>query len=154
MICPGSGGGGEGSLVALGVVEAEVAEGFAVGVVDGDVAVVADGGDLGAGVAGVQVDDLGSEADVAVGGDGELVDGGVVLAGQAAGAAVAGGGVPGLPGGGLDRGVVAAGVVVCAVGVQECLELACSAGGGLGGEPFLEGLVVPLDLAAGLRVVR
>src|ERR1700727_2778381 len=99
-----SGGGCEGALVALVVVEVDVADGRAVGGVDGDVPVVADGGDRGAGFGG-----------------GEGVDGGVVLAGQVAGAAVGGGGVPGVPGGAVDGGVVAAGVVVVAVGVQQRL---------------------------------
>jgi hypothetical protein len=136
----------------LVVVEADVAEGVAGGGVDGDPVVVADGGDLGAGPAGADVDAQGAQVDGAVGADGQGVDGGVVLAGQVAGAAVGGGGVPGGLGGGLDRGVVAAGVVVVAVGVQQGLQLVQGGGGGLGGEPALEGLVVAFDLAAGLRL--
>jgi hypothetical protein len=100
-----SGGWGEGALVVLVVVEADVADGLSVAGVGGDVVVVADGGDVLAGVAAADVDDDGAEAGVAVGGDGELVDGGVVLAGQVAGAAVCGGGVPGVLGGGADGGV-------------------------------------------------
>ena len=45
-------------------------------------------------------------------------------------------------------------VVVSREGVQEGPELGQVCGLGLGGEPFLEGLPVPLDLAPGLGVVR
>lgn len=62
-----------------------MAEGVAGGGVDGDPVVVADGGDLGAGAAGADVDAQAAQADGAVGADGQGVDGGVVLAGQAAG---------------------------------------------------------------------
>ena len=89
------------------MVEADVAEGVAGGGVDGDPVVVADGGELGAGPAGADVDAQAAQAEGAVGADGQGVDGGVVLAGQPAGAAVGGGGVPGVLRGGLDRGVVA-----------------------------------------------
>jgi hypothetical protein len=45
------------------------------------------------------------------------------------------------------------GVVVVAEGVELGLQLPQGPGSGLAGEPFLEGLVEPFDLAAGLRVV-
>ncbi|HEY2280234.1 MAG TPA: hypothetical protein VGI00_17885 [Streptosporangiaceae bacterium] len=135
------------------MVEVEVAQGEAGGGVDGDVVVVADGGDGGAGPVAAEADGVAAaEVDGAVGGDGEGVDGGVVLAGQVAGAAAAGGGVPGVAGAGADGGVVA-GVVPAAVVIEQELQVAGGGGGGAQGEPFFEGLVVALDLAAGLRVV-
>jgi hypothetical protein len=59
---------------------------------------------------------------------------------------------------GLDRGRFADGpmwahpVVVVGELVEQCLELG-QGGGGMGGEPFLLGLVEALDFAAGLRMV-
>jgi hypothetical protein len=47
-----------------------------------------------------------------------------------------------------------AGVVVAGELVELGLELGEGAGGGLGGEPFLQGLLESFDLALGLRVVR
>src|ERR1700689_14454 len=81
-------GEGDGALVALVVVEVDVADGFAAGGVGGDVVVVADGGDDLAGAVAAEVDAGGSQVDVAGATDGELVDGGVVLVGQVAGPAV------------------------------------------------------------------
>jgi hypothetical protein len=49
--------------------------------------------------------------------------------------------------------VRAAGVVVAGEPVELGLQRGQVEGWGLAGEPFLEGLVVALDLAAGLRVV-
>jgi len=114
----GLGGEGDGALVALVVVEVDVADGLAAGGVGGDVVVVADSGDDLAGAVAAEVDAGGSQVDVAGAADGELVDGGVVLAGQVAGPAVGPGVVPGVLRGGLDGGVVAAGVVVGPVGVE------------------------------------
>jgi hypothetical protein len=44
-------------------------------------------------------------------------------------------------------------VVVGGEGVELGLQAGEVSGGGLGGEPFLDGLLEPLDLALGLRVV-
>ena len=153
MLWHGSGGGFEGALVALGVVEADVADGVAGGGVAGDAVVVADGGDGLPGAVVADVDVEVAELDAAVGADGEGVDGGVVLAGQVAGAAVAAGGVPGLLGCGADRGVVAVGVVVLPVLVQQRLQPGRGGWGGAGGQPAFESLVVAFGFAAGLRVV-
>jgi hypothetical protein len=45
------------------------------------------------------------------------------------------------------------GVVVALEAVQLALQLGDGGGGGLGGEPLLQGLVEPFNFAAGLRVV-
>ena len=65
-----------------------------------------------------------------------------------------GAGVPGRPGGAAADGPVRpAGVVVGGEGIQLGLQFGDGGGRVLAGEPFFEGLVEALDLAAGLRVV-
>ena len=76
------------------------------------------------------------------------------------GGAVAGGGFgPGCVGGGGgclvgQAAVRAAGVVVAGELAELGLELAEGAGGGLGAQPFLQGLLESLDFALGLGMVR
>ena len=78
---------------------------------------------------------------------------GVVLDGEFAGAAVGGGCCPELAGGLVVGAVAAVLVVPGLVAVAEGLEFGEGGWWGLGGQPGLEGAVVPFDLAAGLRVI-
>jgi hypothetical protein len=89
----------------------------------------------------VGVDDVGADAVVGVGG-------------AAAGCGFGPGGVGGGRGGPVRQGAVGpAGVVVAGELVEQDLELGEVFGlAGLGGQPFVQGLPEPLDLALGLRV--
>lgn len=136
-------------------VDMQVAEGFAVRAVDGDVVAVEEHGDFAAGVGSADGDhSLAGQADVAVGEDGEDLDLRVVLNRGLAGPAEGRGVVPGLLWGLVPGAVTAAGVVPVLVAIARCLELGDGRRGRLVGEPGFEGAVVPLNLAAGLRVVR
>ena len=146
-------GGGSEVLPGSGPVDMQVAEGFAVRAVDGDVVAVEEHGDFAAGVGSADGDhSLAGQADVAVGEDGEDLDLRVVSNRELAGPAEGWGVVPGLLWGLVPGAVTAAGVVPVLVAIARCLEL----GDGrwwLLLQPFLEGLVESFDLAAGLRVV-
>jgi hypothetical protein len=145
-------------LVVLGRIQGQGPDEFAgVAVDDADVEVGDEGQDAGAGVGAAQADVV--EAAVVADGDDSAVVDAVV-----ADAVVGGGGQPGRAGGGAggegggggaaaQRAVRADGVVVAGEGVELVLQGGDVAGGGLAGEPFLQGLVEALDLAAGLRVV-
>jgi hypothetical protein len=117
------------SLVSLGFVESEGADGVAVGGVGGDVAAVAEQGDGGPGVVAADGEVAVAKDGGAVVGDADEVDGGVVLAGQVAGATVGFRGAPeGV--GGVEAAVAAPGVVEGADGVQALLQLGDRGGGG------------------------
>jgi hypothetical protein len=142
-------------LVVLGRVELQLSEEFAVVGEDADVELVDQDEDVGAGVAAADADVV-EPAVVAQGEHAagvELVVADAVL-GVVQGQAGRDGLGPGLVG--LDRGAPAEGavgplgVVVAAEGVELGLELPQGPGPGPGGEPLLEGLVEPFDLAAGL----
>jgi hypothetical protein len=155
----GSGRVADGLVVAAGV-EGEVAEQFAGGGVDdADAEVLDEQQDAGSGVGPADpdvvelaamaegdgaggADDVGADAVVGVGG---------AVAGDGPGPGVAG------DGGGAavwQRPVGALVVVVGGQGVELGLQFGDGGRGGLGGQPFLERLLEPLDLALGLRVVR
>jgi hypothetical protein len=90
----------------------------------------------------VRVDAVGSDP---------VMAGGAGLTGDGLGTGLIGGG----GGGPVRQGAVRpAGVVVSGEGIQQSLELGEVSGLVLGGEPFLQGLPEPLDLALGLGVVR
>src|SRR6185312_2710112 len=133
--------------------EVGVGDWQAVGAVDGDVVAVADGGDVDAGPGCADVGSLAqAHGDGTVGGYLAAVQGGVGLDGGAGRPAEAGCGLPGLlRGAAAGQGAVAAfGVVVAPVDLEQQSEFVERFRWGLGGQPFLEGLVVALDLAAGL----
>jgi hypothetical protein len=87
--------------------------------------------------------------------DGVGADAVVGVGGPVAGDGFGPGGIRGGGGGPVRQGAVrAAGVVAGDEGVQEGLELGqVSRLGCLGGQPFLQGLLEPFDLALGLGVV-
>jgi hypothetical protein len=124
---------------------------------DADVQVGDEGQDVGAGVAAADADVV-EPAVVADGDDPVRVDL-VVPDAVVGGRGQPGGGCfgPGGEGGGggapAESPVGPLVVVVAGEGVELGLELGDGGGGGLAGEPFFEGLVVALDLAAGLGVV-
>jgi hypothetical protein len=124
---------------------------------DADVPVVDEGQDAGSGVAAADADVV-QAAVVADGDDAGVVDAvaadAVVGGGAEPGGAGFGAGGPGGGGGGAGQGAVWPLVVVVAgEPVELGLQAGDGGGGGLAGEPFLQGLVVALDLAAGLGVV-
>ena len=115
--------------------------------------------DAGSGVGPADADvvelPVAAQGELAVGvdavGPDPVVAGGAGLAGGGLGA----GGVGNCGGAPVRQGPVgAAGVVVSGEGIQQSLELGEVSGPVLGGEPFLQGLPEPLDLALGLGVVR
>ena len=139
-------GGGSEVLPGSGPVDMQVAEGFAVRAVDGDVVAVEEHGDFAAGVGSADGDhSLAGQADVAVGEDGEDLDLRVVLNRELAGPAEGWGVVPGLLWGLVPGAVTAAGVVPVLVAIARCLEFGDGRWGRLVGEPGFEGAVVPLD---------
>jgi hypothetical protein len=93
-----------------------------------------------------------AEGEFAVGVDAVGADAVVAGGGLAGGGGLGPGGVDGGRGGAVGQGPVGAVVVVVAgEGVQQGLELGQVGGlAGPGGEPFLQGLPEPLDLALGL----
>jgi len=131
-----------------------VAEGAAGWAVDGDMVAVEEDGDLAAGVGSADGDEgPAGEVDVAVAEDGEDFDLGVLLNRELAGTAAGWGVVPGLLRGFVPYAVAAAGVVPVLVAVAGCLQLGDGGWRWLVGEPGFEGVMVPLDLAAGLWMV-
>ena len=152
-----SGTASEGLVVLVGV-DGQVADDLAgVAVDDGDVEVVDEHADVGAGVVGSEADVVQSAAaaqgDLASGVGGVVADA-EVSAGVVVGGGLGAGGV-GLGGGAAVEGAVLASVVVV-VGelVQQCLERGQGRRGRAGVQPVLEGLVEAFDLALGLGVVR
>src|SRR5580700_797780 len=150
-----------GGLVVAGGVDGQVAEKFAGGGVDdADVQVADEQEDAGSGVGPADADvaevAAGAQGDGAVGVDDVGADPVVGVGGAVAGGGFGPGCIGGGGGGPVRQGSVGpAGVVVGGEGIQEGLEL--GEGGGLvwlGGQPSVQGLPEPLDLALGLRVVR
>jgi hypothetical protein len=145
-------------LVVPGWVEGELADQFAgVAVGDADVQVVDEHQDWGAGQSGADADVVESAA-VAQGDRAVVVDpvgpDSVVGADDGTGRYGLGSGGVGVGGGAAVQGTVRPdGVVVGAEAVQLALQLGDRGGGGLGGEPLLQGLMEALDLAASLGVV-
>ena len=137
--------GGSGGLVVPGGVECEVSEDFSGGGVDDfDVEVVGED------------QDAGSVVDAA---DADVVQAPVDAQGDVSGFADAVGadavvGVDGGRGGSVGQGSVGPAVVVfVGEGVELGLQLGDRGGGGLGLEPFFEGLVEAFDFPAGGGVV-
>jgi len=150
-----------GGLVVPGGVDGEFAEELAGGGVDdADVQVLDEHQDAGPGVGAADADVV----EPAVDAQGQLAvfvhavgaDPVVGVGGPVAGGGLGPGGVGGGRGGPVrQRAVRPAGVVEAGEGVEQGLELAEGGGlGPLGAQPVLEGLLEPLDLALGLRVVR
>src|SRR5690242_13459919 len=147
-------------LVVAGRVEAEFADQFAVFLGDDpELKVAGEDEDLGAGPAASDADVVElavvAQGELAVGVDGVAADTEVLADADAlAGGDGPGPGVPGRGGGApADGPVWSLGVVAGGEGVK--LGLQCCDGGGrvLAGQPFLQGLVQPLDFPAGLGMV-
>lgn len=92
-----------------------------------------------------------AQCEYAAGVDGVVADPVVTVVERGASRDCFGPGIIGLLGGAPVQGAVGPdGVVVGAEGIELALQLSLGPGSGLRGEPFLQGLMEPFDLAAGL----